>query len=109
MDVAVNGTRLWFDVEGAGLVADGPVMRGRPTMVLVHGGPATYDHSYFKPQFSTLARTAQVVYLDLREHGRSARHDPAAWSFEHAPTTSGASATRSASSDRSSSGIRWAA
>ena len=82
MDVAVNGTRLWFDVEGAGLVADGPVMRGRPTMVLVHGGPATYDHSYFKPQFSTLARTAQVVYLDLREHGRSARHDPAAWSFE---------------------------
>ena len=25
---------------------------------------------------------AQVVYLDLRDHGRSARHDPADWSFE---------------------------
>jgi pimeloyl-ACP methyl ester carboxylesterase len=25
---------------------------------------------------------AQVVYLDLRDHGRSARGDPAGWSFE---------------------------
>jgi pimeloyl-ACP methyl ester carboxylesterase len=82
VEIAVNGTRLWFDVDGAALVPDGPVMRRRPTVVLVHGGPASYDHSYFKPDFARLARVAQVVYLDLRDHGRSARHDPAAWSFE---------------------------
>ena len=82
MHIAVNGTRLWFDVEGAGLVPDGPVMRRRPTVVLVHGGPVSYDHSYFKPSFGVLAGTAQVVYLDLRDHGRSDRGDPAAWSFE---------------------------
>jgi pimeloyl-ACP methyl ester carboxylesterase len=82
MEIAVNGTRLWFDVEGAALVPEGPAMRSRPTVVLIHGGPATYDHSYFKPHFSELARIAQVVYLDLRDHGRSARHDPATWSFE---------------------------
>lgn len=82
MEIAVNGTRLWFDVEGAALVPEGPAMRSRPTVVLIHGGPASYDHSYFKPQFSALARMAQVVYLDLRDHGRSARHDPAQWSFE---------------------------
>jgi pimeloyl-ACP methyl ester carboxylesterase len=82
VEVAVNGTRLWFDVDGAALVPDGPVMRRRPTVVLVHGGPASYDHSYFKPDFARLTRVAQVVYLDLRDHGRSARHDPAAWSFE---------------------------
>jgi proline iminopeptidase len=82
VDIAVNGTRLWFDVEGAGLVPNGPAMCRRPTVVLVHGGPASYDHSYFKPAFAALARTAQVVYLDLRDHGRSARGDPADWTFE---------------------------
>ena len=56
-------------------------MRDRPTVVLVHGGPGGYDHSYFKPDFGRLTTVAQVVYLDLRDHGRSARHDPA-WTFE---------------------------
>ena len=82
MHVEVNGTRLWFDVDGTALVPDGPRMRERPTVVLVHGGPGSYDHSYFKPHFARLAGAAQVVYLDLRGHGHSARHDPADWSFE---------------------------
>ena len=70
MQVEVNGTRLWFDVDGPALVPDGPAMRERPTVVLLHGGPGSYDHSYFKPDFAPLARQAQVVYLDLRDHGR---------------------------------------
>jgi proline iminopeptidase len=70
------------DVEGPGLVPDGAVMRERPTLVLVHGGPGSYDHSYFKPYFGRFAAHAQVVYLDLRDHGRSGRQDPAEWSFE---------------------------
>ena len=82
MQVEVNGTRLWFDVEGSALVSDGGRMSDRPTLILVHGGPGSYDHSYFKPHFSRLAAEAQLVYLDLRDHGRSARHDPADWSFE---------------------------
>ena len=82
MQVEANGTRLWFDVEGLALVPDGPAMRERPTIVLLHGGPGSYEHSYFKPDFARLTRQAQVVYLDLRDHGRSARHDPADWTFE---------------------------
>jgi pimeloyl-ACP methyl ester carboxylesterase len=82
MHVEVNGTRLWFDVDGPGLVPHGPAMRGRPTVVLVHGGPGSYDHSYFKPDFARLSAEAQVVYLDLRGHGRSEWGDPARWSFE---------------------------
>lgn len=66
METLVNGTRLWFDVDGAGLVPDGDEMRERPTVVLVHGGPGSYDHSYFKPEFARLTELAQVVYLDLR-------------------------------------------
>lgn len=82
MQVEVNGTRLWFDVEGAALVPEGSAMRERPTIVLLHGGPGSYDHSYFKPDFARLTRQAQIVYLDLRGHGRSARHDSAEWTFE---------------------------
>ena len=82
MQIDVNGTRLWFDVDGPALVPDGSEMRQRPTVVLVHGGPGVYDHSYFKPDFGRLAEHAQVVYLDLRGHGRSDWGDAGAWSFE---------------------------
>ena len=82
MHADVNGIRLWFDVDGPSLVPEGHDMRQRPTVVLIHGGPGVYDHSYFKPDFSSLASLAQVVYLDLRGHGRSTWGDTATWSFE---------------------------
>ena len=82
MQVEVNGTRLWFDVDGPALVPAGSAMRVRPTVVLLHGGPGSYDHSYFKPDFAPLTSVAQVVYLDLRDHGRSGRHAASDWSFE---------------------------
>lgn len=90
MQIEVNGTRLWFDVEGSSLVPDGSRMIERPTVVLVHGGPGTYDHSYFKPDFTRLSRDAQVVYVDLRDHGRSARHPASDWSFEQCADDLGA-------------------
>jgi pimeloyl-ACP methyl ester carboxylesterase len=82
MRIDANGTQLWFDMDGPALVPDGSEMRQRPTVVLVHGGPGTYDHSYFKPHFARLAEHAQVVYLDLRGHGRSEWGDVAAWTLE---------------------------
>jgi proline iminopeptidase len=70
MHVRVNGVRLFFDVEGARLVPDGPAMREKPTLILLHGGPGM-DHSGYKPRFAPLADIAQVVYLDHRGNGRS--------------------------------------
>ena len=82
MHIDVNGTRLWFDVDGPALVPERDEMRLRPTVVLVHGGPGVYDHSYFKPDFTRLTEHAQVVYVDLRGHGRSDWGDATAWSLE---------------------------
>ena len=65
MHVLVNGVRLFFDIEGAKLVPDGPVMREKPTLLLLHGGPG-FDHSIYKPAYSALADIAQIIYLDHR-------------------------------------------
>ncbi|MEY2420100.1 MAG: hypothetical protein QOI95_167 [Acidimicrobiaceae bacterium] len=73
------GVRLYFDVEGAGLEPDGPSMREKPVLLLLHGGPG-FDHSLFKPWFGRFADTHQVVYLDHRGQGRSdQRKDSANW------------------------------
>jgi hypothetical protein len=36
MQIDVNGTRLWFDVDGPLLVPGGGDLHRRPTVVLVH-------------------------------------------------------------------------
>src|SRR3954451_14937061 len=70
MHVLVNGVRLFFDVEGAGLVPDGPRMRQKPTLLMLHGGPGA-DHSIYRPDYSSLSDIVQVIYLDQRGNGRS--------------------------------------
>ena len=80
MRVAVDDVRLYFDVEGCGLAAQGDAMVPRPTLVLLHGGPGV-DHSFFKPEFSAMADMAQVIYLDQRGSGRSERGDPSGWTW----------------------------
>ncbi|HZR84744.1 MAG TPA: alpha/beta hydrolase [Candidatus Binatia bacterium] len=72
MRAAVDGRRLFFDVDGAKLVPDGPSMREKPTLLVLHGGPG-FDHSMMKPWFAPLADVAQVVYLDHVGNGRSDR------------------------------------
>ena len=80
MHVRVNGVRLFFDVEGAKLVLDGPVMREKPTLLLLHGGPG-FDHSIYRPAYSALADIAQVIFLDHRGNGRSQDGPSEAWNL----------------------------
>jgi proline iminopeptidase len=71
MRIQVGDVNLFFDVEGAKLVPDGPWMRERQTVVLLHPGPG-FDHGLFKVQIGPwLAAGTQVVYLDMRGAGRS--------------------------------------
>jgi pimeloyl-ACP methyl ester carboxylesterase len=78
MHVLVNGVRLFFDVEGAKLVPQGPAMREKPTLLLLHGGPG-FDHSIYKPAYAALADVAQLIYLDHRGNGRSEAGPKEAW------------------------------
>ena len=75
MKAKVNGTTIYFDVEGAGLVPVGNRMVEKPAMFALHGGPG-FDHTGYKPRFSRLADIVQIVYVDHRGNGRSARLKP---------------------------------
>jgi proline iminopeptidase len=70
MRIEVNGVRLFFDVDGEKYTPDGPKLREKPTLIVLHGGPGS-DHSGFKPYFSRFSDIAQIVYLDHRGNGRS--------------------------------------
>jgi len=70
MHVSVNGIRLFFDVEGTKFAPDGPIMREKPTLLMLHGGPGA-DHSIYRPAYSALSDLAQIIYLDHRGNGRS--------------------------------------
>ncbi len=80
MFVDIGTARLFVDVEGVGLDASGKVLRQKPTLLLLHGGPAS-DHTMFKPLFSTLSDVAQIVYFDMRGCGRSSGRDPKEWNL----------------------------
>ena len=81
MRATLRGTEIYFDVEGLGLVPDGPVMRERPAAMVIHGGPGG-DHSGFKPAYTPLAEHMQLVYFDHRGQGRSARGNPALYTLD---------------------------
>ena len=80
MLVSVGDVRLFVDVDGAGLVPEGPRMRERPTVVLVHGSGG--DHSHYKQNYARLAAVAQVVYYDQRSWGRSEDGPPERWTVD---------------------------
>ncbi|MEM1075561.1 MAG: alpha/beta hydrolase [Pseudomonadota bacterium] len=80
MYTTVNGARIYFDVDGEGLTLDGPTMRAKPTVVMVHGGPGA-DHTVSKPYYRQLTDIAQVVYYDHRGNGRSSGDDPEDWNL----------------------------
>src|SRR3989454_2496491 len=72
MKLSVNGTELYFDVVGSGLDA-APGFRQKPTLILLPGGPG-FDHTYLRPWLDPVSEVAQLVYVDERGCGRSARH-----------------------------------
>lgn len=82
MMIFANGVELFFDVEGAWLDPEGPWMRERPTVVLLHTGPGL-DHSLYKEHLGpALAQDAQVVYLDQRGAGRSDWSSEEYWTLD---------------------------
>ena len=81
MRISIGDVRLWFDVLNAGLVTDGPVMREKPVLLALHGGPG-FDHTDFKDILEPFFEFVQVVMYDHRGNGRSDDGDQALWNLE---------------------------
>lgn len=72
MRAKVRGTEIYFDVEGMGLVPIGDKMVEKRACFVVHGGPG-FDHSSFKQFMTPISDYVQLIYMDHRGNGRSAR------------------------------------
>ena len=70
MYASINGTCLYFDIDGAQLRANSHGLSTVPTIVALHGGPG-FDQGYLRPGIGQLRDIAQLVYPDLRGQGRS--------------------------------------
>lgn len=82
MRAKIRDTEIYFDIEGAGLVPDGPRMKEKPVAFIIHGGPGA-DHSAYKPTFSRLSHKLQLVYFDHRGQGRSGRGPKETYTLEN--------------------------
>ncbi len=78
MRVKVGDVRLFFDVEGTKLVAEGPWMRERQTVVLLHPGTRGSTTASSRCRSARGSRPGRrSIYTDLRGAGRSDRSTPA--------------------------------
>ncbi|MGH9194767.1 MAG: alpha/beta fold hydrolase [Acidimicrobiia bacterium] len=78
MFAKVNGTRVFFDVDGAGVIWDDQVQIERPVIAMLPGGPGS-SHMHYKRAragFGRIASIFQMVYIDWRGAGRSDPVDP---------------------------------
>ena len=80
MRISLGDVSLWFDVSGPSVIPQGDTTVERPVLVAVHGGPGL-DHLTVKSALGPLAEDFQVLYFDLRGHGRSDRSRAEFWNM----------------------------
>ena len=80
MRISLGDVSLWFDVSGPSVIPQGDTTVERPVLVAVHGGPGL-DHLTVKSALGPLAEDFQVVYFDLRGHGRSDHSSAEFWNM----------------------------
>ena len=80
MRISLDDVSLWFDVSGPSVIPQEDTTAERPVVVAVHGGPGL-DHMTVKSALGPLAEDFQVLYFDLRGHGRSDRSSAEFWNL----------------------------
>lgn len=78
----INGTKIFFDVEGVGWEKVGTSLKEKPVCFILHGGPGG-THLGFKPHFNELSQSAQLVYIDNRGSGLSNCGSQSSYSIEN--------------------------
>jgi len=74
MFASVNGTKIFYDVDGKQIVWDEErkCMKEKPVCFVLHGGPGG-DHYIYGEFFHWLTDYMQLIFVDYRGNGRSGR------------------------------------
>lgn len=78
--VQVGNVKLFFEIYGSELDLSGPLVREKPTLIFLHGGPGL-DHCYEAPILAPIQEEVQLIFLNHRGNGRSEGEDPAEWNL----------------------------
>lgn len=83
MYASVNGTKIFYDVDGKQVVYDATrdCMKEKPVCFILHGGPGG-DHNIYGETFHWLSEYMQLVYIDYRGNGRSERGDKSLYTIK---------------------------
>lgn len=82
MFAQINGTKIFFDIDGAGYMPKNGKLIKRPVCFVLHGGPGE-SHGYFKPYLNDLTKDMQLVYIDHRGSGYSAEGPQETYNLEN--------------------------
>ncbi|NIG13029.1 alpha/beta hydrolase [Pantoea sp. Al-1710] len=70
MFATVNTVKLFFDVIGSGVDMSDTLLKTKPVIIALNGGYG-YDHTYLRLGLDALSKDYQIVYVDMRGHGKS--------------------------------------
>lgn len=71
--------KIYYNVNGR----EEPIDVSKKVLIFLHGGPGLVDHALYVPFWSKLSHLIQVVFIDMRGHGKSEGHDsPDSWTLE---------------------------
>ncbi|MFD1037338.1 alpha/beta fold hydrolase [Virgibacillus byunsanensis] len=82
MFAQINGTRLFFDIDGAGWTVNKDQLKEKPVCFVLHGGPGG-NHVNFKPYLDKLTGEMQLVYIDNRGSGFSEEGPQSTYTLEN--------------------------
>jgi proline iminopeptidase len=79
--INIGDIKLYFEIYGSELILDGENAIQKPTLIVLHGGPGTTDHTMYVEFWSQFSDIAQVIFIDQRGNGRSDYGNPDLWNL----------------------------
>lgn len=80
--IKVDDINFYFEIVGSELEVNGAIVKEKPTLLVIHGGPGVADHTLYTEFWGQFQKQAQVIFIDMRGCGRTENGDPALWNLK---------------------------
>lgn len=82
MKININHCHLFFEVYGSKLNITSSIVKEKPTLIFLHGGPGIADHTLYVSFWSRFSDIAQIIFIDQRGNGRSELCGHSTWNLK---------------------------